>query len=134
VLLLLDTCVCIDIMRRRSGAVADHLIRAGNAPLVLSSIVLAELEFGQAMTSQAPRGRQQIPELAQRCEIRDFDAAAAAIYGPLRLFLRQQGQEIGPNDLLIAAHALSLDATLITGNLGEFRRVPGLRVESWTMP
>jgi tRNA(fMet)-specific endonuclease VapC len=97
----------------------------------ISSITLAELQFGVVRSSDPEHNRMVLTEFMAPLLIAPFDDRAAASYGKLRAELEGQGQPIGPLDTLIAAHALSLGWTLVTNNEREFRRAPGLLVENW---
>lgn len=128
---LLDTNVCIDIIRRR-GAMALERIRALPAGDVsISAITLAELQHGVAKSRDRERNLAALMMFTADIQVLDFDRAAAEVYGELRASLGMAGTPIGSMDLLIAAQALSLDALLVTNNLREFARVAGLRVEDW---
>jgi tRNA(fMet)-specific endonuclease VapC len=128
---LLDTSICIEMIRRRLPEVAlDHLYPLGNAGI--SSITLAELRYGVAKSNDPGRNLMALAHVVSQLVVAPFDDASAATYGKLRADLERQGTVIGPLDMLIAAHALSLDVALVTGNEREFARVPGLRVENWT--
>lgn len=96
----------------------------------ISSITGAELAFGVAKSGSA-RNRQALEKFLVPLELLAFGADAMQAYGPLRAELQRRGQPIGALDMLIAAHALALGATLVTNNLDEFRRVPGLVCENW---
>ncbi len=124
---LLDTCVCIPVLRGR----ATFRPLPAPAETAISSIVAAELLAG---VSKLPAGHPQFPRLEEFLhiyEVVDFSLAAAQHYGDIRANLERKGILIGPLDLLIAAHARSLGATLITANVGEFRRVKGLKILAW---
>lgn len=127
---LLDTNTCIYIINRRPAQVFDHFAGRRIGEIAISSITGAELAFGVAK-SGSPRNRQALDKFLAPLEILPFDEAAMRRYGPLRSQLERQGQPIGALDLLIAGHALALDFTLVTNNLREFKRVPGLRLENW---
>lgn len=129
---LLDTNIVIYTMKRRPPQVAARFAERSADELCLSSISLAELLFGAAKSQQPEKALAAIYELGQALDIAPFDDAAAQAYGPLRAELERTGQPIGALDTLIAAHALSLNATLVSHNLREFSRVPGLRVEDWS--
>ena len=96
----------------------------------LSAVVLAELEFGAAKSAFA-RHRSRLDGLLATIPVEPFTQGDAAAYGRLRAALQRRGDMIGPLDALIAAHALRLGATVVTHNLREFHRVPGLKVEDW---
>lgn len=129
---LLDTNIIIYTMKRRPPQVAARFAERRADELCLSSISLAELLFGAAKSQQPAKALEAIASLGQALDIAPFDDAAAQAYGPLRAELERQGRPIGALDTLIAAHALALDATLVTHNVNEFARVPGLRVEDWS--
>jgi tRNA(fMet)-specific endonuclease VapC len=127
---LLDTNIVSDLVRHPDGSAARRLLSEGPESAVLSIVVVCEIRFGLAKS----RSRQLAARLAQlleRFEILPLDAPADAHYADIRKTLEQSGTPIGPNDLLIAAHARALNVTLVTDNLREFSRVPGLRVENW---
>jgi tRNA(fMet)-specific endonuclease VapC len=127
---LLDTDVCIDLLRAED-VVALSVKRAALELSVISSVTLAELEVGAAKAGHPARSRQRIEELLLYVTVLDFDGAAARHYGEIRAHLEMEGTPIGPLDTLIAAHARSLGATLITANVHEFKRVPGLKCLAW---
>jgi tRNA(fMet)-specific endonuclease VapC len=97
---------------------------------LLPIIVAAELRFGAAKRGSVALAAQ-VEKVLGAMRVQPLDVPADREYGRLRLQLEQTGQLIGPNDLLIAAHALALDATVVTNNQREFQRAPGLRVENW---
>jgi tRNA(fMet)-specific endonuclease VapC len=99
----------------------------------LSVIVLSELEYGaaKALLAGERRPARRVAQLRKVVPLQDFPVAAAELYGRLRSGLERDGKVIGGMDMLLAAHALFLDALVVTANTGEFERVPGLRVENW---
>ena len=128
---MLDTNACIAIIRRQPEAALKRLRGKTVGQVGISSVTLAELEFGTAKSQRAEQARQALAEFLLPLEIAAFDETAAAAYGVVRATLERKGKPIGPLDTLIAAHALALGAVLVTNNLREFRRVPDLSVESW---
>ena len=124
--LLLDSSACIAAMRDRPRGVRRRILEDGE--FVVSTIVLAELESGVALSVRREASRRDLDALLEVVEVLPWTADAARHYGPLRALLQTSGEQIGPNDLLIAAHALSLELPLMTGNVREFERVPGLVV------
>ncbi len=128
---MLDTTICIHIIRQRPPSVLERFDAFAVGDIGLSAITLAELEYGVGNSRDPKRNREALRRFTAPLEIVAFDSEAAQAYGRIRTTLERRGQPIGPMDLLIAAHAHSLDVRLVTSNEGEFRRVPGLRVESW---
>ncbi len=127
---LLDTNVVIAAMKGDAAVVA----RLENTPLqdlVLSPLVLGELEFGAETSAHSERNRVRLAELAVRLPLVAVDAETSRRYGRIRAELEQAGMPIGANDTWIVAQALALDATLVTDNNREFSRIPGLTVENW---
>lgn len=129
---LLDTNVCVEIIRRRSPQVLARLQRMIPGSVGISIITVSALQFGAVKSLQPQRNRAALEQFLLPLEICDFDAVAALQYGEVRARLESRGTPIGPLDTLIAAHAKSLNVTLVTNNLAEFRRVAGLKVEDWT--
>lgn len=130
---LLDTNVLSSLVREPAGNAAQKLRENAAAYCCTSIIVACELRFG-AEKAASDSLRTRISQLLERLDVLPLDIPADAHYGHLRHSLQQKGTPIGPNDLLIAAHALAHDLTLVTDNTSEFDRVDGLRVENWLRP
>ena len=124
---MLDTNICIYIMNHRRGFHA----RLPLQDCGVSIVVLGELEFGAQRSNRSAQSFASIRDFAGSVQVADLDAEVARQYGRLRAHLRSIGRPIGPNDFWIAAHALARDVPLVTHNLAEFGRVPGLSVETW---
>ena len=99
--------------------------------IAISSITLSELEYGAYKSQQTERNLNALSLFTLSLDILAYDRQAASVYGKLRAQLEKKGTPIGPMDLLIAAHALSVKKTVVTNNEKEFKRVPGLKVENW---
>lgn len=127
---LLDTNIISDLVRHPQGKVADCIARVGENSICTSIVVASEIRFGAQKRSSA-RLTAQVEAVLSALEILALDTPADRCYGALRYELEKNGRPIGPNDMLIAAHALSLDLMLITANVDEFSRVPNLRVDNW---
>lgn len=128
---MLDTNICIYIIKQRPQSVLDRFSALPVGDIGISSITLAELEYGAAKSAQPRKNREALEEFVSPLDIAAFDRDAAEAYGRIRSALEKKGLPIGAMDMLIAAHALSLGINLVTNNEAEFRRVPGLRVENW---
>lgn len=128
--LLLDSSACIAFLRNKPAGTRDRFGRWPADRAALSAVVLAELEFGIALSTHPAKGREGLDLLLQLAPVEPWTEDAARIYGPMRAKLHREGRQIGPLDMLIAAHALSLSLTLLTGNIREFEQVPGLQVIS----
>ncbi|MBN9340998.1 MAG: PIN domain-containing protein [Burkholderiales bacterium] len=129
-LYLLDTNILIAALKGHAP-VRQRLESIPLASLRLSSIALGELEFGAEKSVHVERNRARLAELTQRLPLVGIDADTAVHYARIRAGLERQGTPIGANDLWIAAQALTIEAILVTDNLREFQRVPGLRLENW---
>lgn len=128
---MLDTNICIYIMKHHPPQVRQRLEQVAIGEVVISGIVLAELRFGIHKSLHRERNEQALADFLDFCLILDWPYEAADRYGLLRAQLQRQGTPIGGHDLLIAAHALHLGTTLVTNNTTEFERIPDLRVENW---
>ncbi|WP_341850173.1 type II toxin-antitoxin system VapC family toxin [Sphingomonas natans] len=127
---LFDTNMVSDLVRHPSGAIGARITAAEDGAVVTSIIVAAELRFG-AERRGSERLTAQLEGILKRMPVLPLAEEADRRYGELRAALERAGAPIGANDMLIAAHALALDAILVTDNVREFDRVPGLRVENW---
>ncbi len=130
-LLLLDTNACIALLKRRAPELRDRIVALPKDQTATCAIVKAERMFGVAKSDWPDKARAQTEQLLTGLRLIDFTANCADEYGRIRFALERAGQGIGANDALIAATALAHGATLITRNLKEFGRVPGLAVEAW---
>lgn len=127
---MLDTDLLSDLIRHPQGTVANRVASVGEETICTSIVVAAELRFG-AEKSGSPKLAARIDLILSALEVLPLEPPADRHYGQIRQQLTRHGTPIGPNDLLIAAHALALDITVVTANTREFSRVPGLRVENW---
>lgn len=127
---LLDTNILSDLVRHPQGRITACIAQVGEKSVCTSMIVASELRFGAAKRS-APRLTAQVEAVLAAMEILPLDKPADHEYVKLRLYLERAGTPIGPNDMLIAAHALASESILVTANTDEFARVPGLAVENW---
>ncbi|MBI5782830.1 MAG: type II toxin-antitoxin system VapC family toxin [Gammaproteobacteria bacterium] len=130
---LLDTDTCIFAINRRPGyervlARMDGLLYG---QVLISVVTLCELEAGIAKSTRQDHNRRRIEHFIARLEVAPLDEPAAKRYGDVRAFLERRGKQIGPLDTLIAAHALSMGAILVSNNTSEFSRVSGLRLQNW---
>jgi tRNA(fMet)-specific endonuclease VapC len=126
----LDTNLCIRVLRDRPAALRERFNREADG-LCISTIVLTELLHGAAKSARPDHNRREVELFAARLDVLPFDADAAGHAADIRANLELKGQEIGGYDLLIAGHARSRGLIVVTGNLGEFSRVEGLRCENW---
>jgi tRNA(fMet)-specific endonuclease VapC len=127
---MLDTNVISDLIKDPMGKVARQLEIEGESSICTSIIVASELRYGVAKSSSKELSLR-VDAALSAIEILPFDIPADTEYGKLRALLAANGKPIGPNDLLIAAHALSLGLTLVTDNVREFKRAKGLSVVNW---
>jgi tRNA(fMet)-specific endonuclease VapC len=126
----LDTNVCIRVMRDRPLSARERF-NAEAAGLSISTVVLTELLHGAAKSARPLENRVEVERFAARLDVLPLDEVAADHAADIRAVLERQGQVIGGYDVLIAGHARSRGLIVVTGNLGEFRRVDGLRCEDW---
>ncbi len=129
---LLDTNICIYLIKKKPIAVLERFQSLSLGEVGISSITLAELQYGVEKSTNREKNLHALQQFLIPLEIADFDYDASIIYGQIRSKLEQAGQPIGSLDMLIAAHAKSLNISLVTNNEREFMRVSGLTVENWT--
>ena len=130
---LLDTNILSDLIKRPTGRIAQKIAAITveeRENLATSIVVAAELRYGAAKSGSAILA-ERVEQLLEAIEILALEQQADRHYGEIRSQLEKAGNVIGGNDLLIAAHALAVDAVLVTDNVREFKRVKGLRVENW---
>jgi tRNA(fMet)-specific endonuclease VapC len=127
---MLDTNIMSEMIRNPEGAVQQVVSRVGTPAISISSIVASELRFGY-LKRGSDRLAQLVENMIARVEVVAYDDAASIQYAQIRQSLQAAGKPIGPVDLFIAAHARSLDLTLVTDNIREFSRVDGLKLENW---
>ena len=130
---LLDTNVLSDLIRQPQGPVVKRIAKVGEGTVCTSVIVAAELRYGAAK-SESTSLANRVDLILSAFEVLPLEPPVDRRCGELRHHLAKQGTPIGPNDLLIAAHALATGLTLVTANSREFRRVPALSVENWLDP
>ena len=130
---LLDTNIVIYVLKRRPVEVLSAF-NANASRMAISSITLAELLHGAEKSTRLSENLSVIEDFSSRLEVLPYGAKAAQHYGAIRASLEKLGQPIGVNDLHIAGHARSEGLVLVTNNVSEFMRVPGLQVENWVHP
>jgi len=127
---MLDTNIISDLIRNPQGKAAKQIAKVGDDTICTSIVVAAELRYGCAK-SGSKRLLNAVEDLLAEIAVLPFDVPADAEYGRIRAELETAGKLIGSNDLLIAAHAQAIGATIVTANVDEFKRIRGLSVENW---
>jgi len=130
---LLDTDTCIYLIKRKPKSVLIRLLQVSLGDVGISAITLGELEYGVQKSARCADNRAALAAFLRPFEILPYDRSAAGNYGKIRAHLETAGQTIGALDMLIAAHALAGNLTLVTNNEREFRRVPGIKLENWAV-
>ncbi len=128
---MLDTNICIYLIKRRPQSVIERFASVSIGEIGISVITLAELRYGATKSNHPKRNHEALELFTSPLQVAEFDSAATIAHGRIRTALERKGQPIGAMDLLIAAHAVSLGVNLITNNVKEFSRVPGLTLKNW---
>lgn len=128
---MLDTNICIYAMKQKPEKVLRRLREELNNGICISSITLAELEYGMKHSSDPAKNEAALLRFLLPMSILPFGPVAASEYGELRAYLQSKGTPIGPLDMLIAGHAKAENMVLVTNNIREFARVPSLQLENW---
>ena len=128
---LLDTNICIYLINDSAEKVRKRFRRVAVGEIAISSVTLSELWFGVANSARPEQNRAALVQFTLMLDVLAYEAAAAEAYGTLRANLARRRKAVGSMDMLIAAHAIAVNLTLVTNNLREFGRIPGLRIENW---
>ncbi|RNC72700.1 MAG: type II toxin-antitoxin system VapC family toxin [Desulfuromonadales bacterium] len=131
--LLLDTNICIYIIKQQPAAVLKRFLEYQIGDIGISSITLSELRYGVAKSTHREKNAKALDEFIIPLELVSYDESAAYAYGDIRAALEKAGTPIGSMDMLIAAHAVSLGIPLVTNNTREFLRVPSLKIIDWAV-
>ena len=131
VLYLLDTDICIYTIKKQLPSVVERVKRADVETICVSSVTVAELEYGLQKSKSRQASRESLLRFLVPFQIIDFTAADACEYGILRAQLEAEGKVIGPYDMQIAAQAIARHLTLVTNNTREYARIPHLKIENW---
>lgn len=129
---MLDTDTCSYIMNRDGARTARKLQEHEVKDVFISAITKSELEFGIEVSPHRDKDKNALAVFLQHVAVLDYPSDAALDYAQIRAYLKKKGTPIGANDLFIAAHSRCLGMTMVTNNMREFSRVPGLKVENWT--
>jgi len=132
-MVMLDTNICIYIIKQKPPEVLKRFLEYHVGDITISAVTLAELRYGVAKSRYRGKNAKALDEFILPLEVLPFDEDATKSYGEIRAALEKAGTPIGSMDLMIAAHAASLDMTLVTNNTREFSRVSGLKVADWTI-
>jgi tRNA(fMet)-specific endonuclease VapC len=130
----LDTNTCIYYLKGKSAPVCEQLLRCRPDDIKIPALVKAELWLGVLGSQRRQENEERLLAFLAPFEVVSFDDACTRPYAELRLHTESTGRLVGPNDMVIAATVLAHGGVLVTNNEGEFRRVPGLQVENWTLP
>lgn len=130
---MLDTNICIYALKNKPAEVIENLKKHRPEEICISAVTYAELAHGAYKSQAVERNRIALAILLANIEILDFDVNAAQMYGRIRADLEKEGTPIGTLDMMIAAHAQSLDYVVVTNNTKEFARVKNLRIENWAI-
>lgn len=128
---MLDTSTCIHLIKHRPETIYARLSVLSVEDVAISSIVAAELWYGVAFSQRKKQNETALRDFLDYVEVLDWPREACPIYGRVRAQLRRKGTPVGAMDLLIASHAVFLEAVLVTDNTREFERVPDLKMENW---
>lgn len=128
---ILDTNICIHMMKNKSFSILKHAKKKTHAEIYISSITEAELWYGVWNSKNISDNESRLKLFLQCFPKISFDSSYSMTFGHLKAHQTKTGKNIGSNDLLIAAQALVLDAILVTGNVKEFKQIKDLRVENW---
>lgn len=128
---MLNTNICIGLIRHKPQSLIERLTACDPGEVGVSVITVAELAHGAQKSNKVEENMSALEQFLLPLKVIDFDQRASATYGYVRAFLEREGKVIGSMDLLIGAHALSLNIVLITNNTGEFKRIPNLNIEDW---
>lgn len=128
---MLDTDTCVFVLRRSSARLIDRIQLVPLAHQCISAVTLAELLYGVQVSSKKKANRAAVDMFARHLAILDWTVDAAEHYAEIRADLKKRGQLIGANDLMIAAHARSIGAVVVTNNVKDFGRVKALKIENW---
>lgn len=131
--LLLDTNICIYIIKQQTATVIKHFLEYQVGDIGISSITLSELRYGVAKSKHREKNANALNEFIIPLEVVSFDEDAAHAYGDIRATLEKSGTPIGAMDMLIAAHAVSLGIPLVTNNTREFAHIPDINIIDWTV-
>ncbi len=130
---MLDTNICMYIIKQKPQNIIERFRQAQVSEIGISSITLSELEYGVMKSAKPEQNKLALAQFVAPIEISAYDDVAAQHYGKIRARLERQGTPIGSFDMLIAAHALSINSVLITNNESEFGRVSHLKIENWAI-
>lgn len=128
---MLDTNICIYIIKKKPQEIIKKFESIAVGDIAISSITLSELTYGVEKSQFSKKNQAALEEFILPLDILAFDDVASYHYGPIRAYLEKKGTPIGALDLMIAAHARSIDMVLVTNNVTEFSRVPDLKIENW---
>lgn len=128
---MLDTNICIYVIKHKPEKVFQHMQENLQKGLCISAITLAELEHGIEKSSYPEKNRAALTRFLAIIDVLPFDELAANKYGKVCAYLQRQGTPIRTMDMLIAGHAIAADCIIVTNNVREFERVPGLTIENW---
>jgi tRNA(fMet)-specific endonuclease VapC len=128
---MLDTDICIFITRKSEPSLLERIESVPLEQQCISVVTLAELLYGVQVSSKKKANQEVVDLFAQHIEVLDWTPDAAKHYAEIRADLKKKGQQLGSNDLLIAAHARSIGAVIVTNNVKDFGRVKGLKLENW---
>jgi len=129
---MLDTNMCIYLMKNQPEQVARRFAECYVGDVVISAITFAELEYGVTVSGNQEQERINLTSLVQDIPVASFDSAAGSAYGPIRTATRKSEKD--HLDKLIAAHAVSLNVVLVTNNMKDFAKYPGVKTENWLSP
>jgi tRNA(fMet)-specific endonuclease VapC len=133
-LYMLDTNVCIYLIKKRPIQYFQRINTLSNDhTIAISSIVLSELQYGVENSEHRERNQKELNLLVGKLETIAYNESCALFYGQIKSSLKKSGKLIGGHDLLIASHALTMGAVLVTNNTSEFQRVSGLKIENWDL-